>query len=205
MMLFGKVTDFSVRTNLRASAPLSRILNPFATPGFEELDRLVSTEFIASLPPLFKNGLSELESMYGGGGLDTDLYLVHLIPHAYVTFRLWGQSAHMSSSATITLHNPYIDFSDRQSMSTLRCVEASRGILAQHYTLASSSFDITRLHPFVTVRRSFRGRVRPRANVIVQICWYLAAVVQIQLCKYFIETGDTDREYGVWGVINVLR
>lgn len=39
----------------------------------------------------------------------------------------------------------------------------------------------------------------------VQICWYLAAVVQVQLCKYFIETGDTDREYGVWGVINVLR
>lgn len=45
----------------------------------------------------------------------------------------------------------------------------------------------------------------PRANAIVQICWYLAAVVQVQLCKYFIETGDTDREYGVWGVINVLR
>ena len=42
-------------------------------------------------------------------------------------------------------------------------------------------------------------------NPIVQICWYLAAVVQIQLCKYFIETGDTDREYGIWGVINVLR
>ncbi|KAI0286941.1 hypothetical protein BGY98DRAFT_942832 [Russula aff. rugulosa BPL654] len=171
MMVFGKVTDFSVRTNLRASAPLSRVQNPFATPGFEELDRLVSSEFIASLPPRFKNGLSELESMYGGGGLDTDLYLVHLIPHA----------------ATITLHNPYIDILDRQSVSTLRCVEASRAILAQHYTLASSSFDITRLHPFVT------------------ICWYLAAVVQVQLCKYFIETGDTDREYGVWGVINVLR
>jgi hypothetical protein len=85
MMLFGKVTDFGVRTNLRASAPLSRIQNPFATPGFEELDRLVAAEFIASLPPRFRNGLSELESMYGGGGLDTDLYLVHLIPHAYVT------------------------------------------------------------------------------------------------------------------------
>ncbi|KAF8481091.1 hypothetical protein DFH94DRAFT_441748 [Russula ochroleuca] len=171
MMLFGRVTDFSVRTNLRASAPLSRIQNPFITHGFEELDRLVSTEFIASLPPRFRNGLSEVESMYGGGGLDTDLYLVHLVPHA----------------ATITLHNPYIDFSDRQSVSTMRCIDASRAILAQHYTLASSSFDITRLHPFVT------------------ICWYLAAVVQIQLCKYFIETGDTDREYGVWGVINVLR
>jgi len=170
MMLFGRVTDFGVRSNLRASA-LSRIQNPFAMPGFEELDRLVSTGFVTSFPPRFRNAFSELESMYGGGGLDTDLYLVHLVPHA----------------ATITLHNPYIDFSDPQGVSTTRCVEASRAILSQHYTLASSSFDITRLHPFVT------------------ICWYLAAVVQIQLCKYYIETGDTDQEYGAWGVINVLR
>jgi len=82
MMLFGKVTDFGVRTNLRASGPMPRIQNPFLIPGFEELDRLVCTEFIASLPPRFRNGLSEVESMYGGGGLDTDLYLVHLVPHA---------------------------------------------------------------------------------------------------------------------------
>lgn len=38
-----------------------------------------------------------------------------------------------------------------------------------------------------------------------QICWYLAAVVQIQLCKYFIEISDTARESTVWGEINVLR
>ena len=82
MMLFGKVTDFGVRTNLRASAPMSRIQSPFLLRGFEELDQLVSMDFIASLPPRFKNSFSELESMYGGGGLDTDLYLVHLVPHA---------------------------------------------------------------------------------------------------------------------------
>jgi len=171
MMLFGKVTDFGVRANLRAEAPHSRSQSPWATPGFEELDRLVCTDFISSLPLHFRKNFSELESMYGGGGLDTDLYMVHLIPHA----------------ATITLHNPYVDFLDPQNISTSRCLEASRAIIAQHYTLASSSFDITRLHPFVT------------------ICWYLAAVVQIQICKYYIEMGDTDREYGVWGVINVLR
>jgi hypothetical protein len=38
-----------------------------------------------------------------------------------------------------------------------------------------------------------------------QICWYLAAVVQVQLCKYFIEIGDSEREATVWGEINVLR
>ena len=38
-----------------------------------------------------------------------------------------------------------------------------------------------------------------------KICWYLAAVVQIQLCKYFIEINDAARESTVWGEINVLR
>lgn len=41
--------------------------------------------------------------------------------------------------------------------------------------------------------------------VVSQICWYLAAVVQTQLCKYFIEIGDTAREQTVWGEINALR
>ncbi len=40
---------------------------------------------------------------------------------------------------------------------------------------------------------------------MVQICWYLAAVVQVQLCKYFIEIGDSEQESTVWGEINVLR
>jgi len=39
----------------------------------------------------------------------------------------------------------------------------------------------------------------------VTICWYLAAVVQVQLCKYFIEINDTERESTVWGEINMLR
>ena len=42
-------------------------------------------------------------------------------------------------------------------------------------------------------------------TVAAQICWYLAAVVQTQLCKYYIEIGDTLREQTVWGEINALR
>jgi len=39
----------------------------------------------------------------------------------------------------------------------------------------------------------------------MQICWYLAAVVQIQLCKHYIELGKTAAEEIVWGEINLLR
>jgi len=107
-------------------------------------------------------------------------------------------------STSITLHNPYVDFSDSQSTSASRCVQSARAILTAYYRLYETSLDITRLHPLVVVsvcscllsiyRLSFS-----------QICWYLAAVVQIQLCKYFIEIGDVSRETTIWGEINILR
>ena len=55
-------------------------------------------------------------------------------------------------SAAITLHNNYLNFKDSQSLSTSRCVNATRSILASYYSLSETSLDITRLHPFVTVR-----------------------------------------------------
>lgn len=169
-MLFGKVTDFNVRGNLRAPTAPSKNQNPFFLDGFEALDKLVYTDFLESLPHIYKNN-SGVTDAPEGSSLDTDLYMVHIIPHA----------------ATITLHNPYLDFTDPQCVSTSRCVNSARCILGAYYMLSATSLDITRLHPFVT------------------ICWYLAAVVQVQLCKYFIEIGDSERESTVWGEINVLR
>ena len=80
-MLFGRVTDFGVRTNLHTQAALSKTQNPFRLHGFEELDRLVYADFLGSLPPMYKDYLGNPIGLYGGG-LDTDLYLVHLAPHA---------------------------------------------------------------------------------------------------------------------------
>lgn len=74
-MLFGRVTDHSTRTNLRASQ--TKMQNPLQIPGFHELDQLVCVDFLESLPPTYKHlGLSET------GQLDTDLYMVHIVPHA---------------------------------------------------------------------------------------------------------------------------
>ncbi|KAJ7631002.1 hypothetical protein FB45DRAFT_793800 [Roridomyces roridus] len=170
VMLFGRVTDYNVRGNLRAPTAPSKNQNPFHLDGFKELDKLVCNDFLESLPQIYKNN-SGITDGHAGCAVDTDLYMVHIIPHA----------------ATITLHNPYLDFTDPQCASTSRCVNSARSILGAYYMLAGTSLDITRLHPFVV------------------ICWYLAAVVQVQLCKYFIEIGDSERESTVWGEINVLR
>lgn len=146
-MLFGRVTDYNTRTNLRT--PPSKATNPFNNPAFAELDKLVCVDFLESLPPAFKPlGLSASNS------LDTDLYMVQVVPHAYV---LLLRLSHISDqpallSATITLHNPYLNFNDLDSISTQRCVNATRSILAAYYSLSETSLDITRLHPFVTVR-----------------------------------------------------
>ncbi|KAH8835153.1 hypothetical protein DL96DRAFT_1573060 [Flagelloscypha sp. PMI_526] len=170
VLLFGRVTDYNVRGNLRAPTAPSSSQNPFYLDGFEALDKLVCVDFLESLPALYKhnNGVTDAPE---GNSLDTNLYMVHIIPHA----------------AAITLHNPYIDFTNPECISTARCVQSARCILGAYYMLSATSLDITRLHPFVT------------------ICWYLAAVVQVQLCKYFIELGDNERESTVWGEINVLR
>ncbi|KAF5390195.1 hypothetical protein D9757_002842 [Collybiopsis confluens] len=170
VMIFGKVTDYNVRGSLRAPTAPSKNQNPFFLEGFEVLDKLVSRDFLDNLPHLFKNS-NGVTDVPDGGSFDTDLYMVHIIPHA----------------AVITLHNPYVNFNDPNNASTARCILSARCILAAYYMLSATSLDITRLHPFVT------------------ICWYLAAVVQVQLCKYFIEIADSDRESTVWGEINVLR
>jgi hypothetical protein len=170
IMLFGQVTDFNVRGNLRAPTAPSKNQNPFFLSGFKELDKLVCCDFLESLPQIFRHNTGVTDAP-DGSALDTDLYMVHIVPHA----------------AAITLHNPYIDFTDPQNVSSARCVNSARCILSAYYILSATSLDKTRLHPFVT------------------ICWYLAAVVQVQLCKFFIEINDSERESTVWGEINVLR
>ena len=108
-------------------------------------------------------------------------------------------------STAITLHNPYVDFSDSQSTSASRCVHSARAILTAYYRLYETSLDITRLHPLVVVGIHSYLLFVSCLCPLSQICWYLAAVVQIQLCKYFIEIGDVSRETTIWGEINVLR
>ncbi|KAG8811590.1 hypothetical protein FRC19_003714 [Serendipita sp. 401] len=166
--------------------------DPRNAPGFQALDRLVSSDFLNSFPQPFRSCLGAAAPGGGGGGgapgfdgagmehgfgvypggIDTDLYVAHLVPHA----------------ATITLHSPWVNYADpTHCPSVARCMEAARAILDKYYLLTSTSFDITLLHPFVT------------------ICWYLAAVVEIHLCKRLIETGDLVGEATCWGEINMLR
>lgn len=77
-MLFGRVTDFNVRRNLRAPTVTK---NPFFLEGFDVLDRLVCHDFHENLPQMYKNNYG-LTDASGVNTLDTDLYMVHIIPHA---------------------------------------------------------------------------------------------------------------------------
>ena len=79
-MLFGKVTDYTVRLNLRPTE-VSKGDDVRLTSNFRALDRLVAVEFLGSLPHAYRNCLGVGEAP-DGTSIDTDLYLVHLIPHA---------------------------------------------------------------------------------------------------------------------------
>ncbi|KAG8848739.1 hypothetical protein FRB96_001018 [Tulasnella sp. 330] len=122
-MLFGRVTDYNTRTNLRPARPSATQTSrsngeaqsgsynssgdvqygvfkgdPRLAANFRSLDRLVAVDFLANLPVGMKSCLGVQQSapsMHAGRGydslppldidgsaLDTDLYLVHLVPHA---------------------------------------------------------------------------------------------------------------------------
>lgn len=80
-MLFGRVTDYNVRGNLRAPTAPSKSQNPFFLEGFDTLDKLVCQDFLENLPQMYKNntGVTDVPE---GSTLDTDLYMVHIVPHA---------------------------------------------------------------------------------------------------------------------------
>lgn len=80
-MLFGRVTDYNVRGNLRAPTAPSKNQNPFFLEGFDALDKLVCNDFLENLPQMYKNNTGVTDAPEGST-LDTDLYMVHIIPHA---------------------------------------------------------------------------------------------------------------------------
>ena len=90
VMLFGRVTDFNVRSNLRAPTAPSKNQDPFVLPGFTELDALVCGDFINNLPHIYRlnHGVTDVPSCKSP--VDTDLYMVHLIPHACVQLNSRG-------------------------------------------------------------------------------------------------------------------
>lgn len=81
-MLFGRVTDFNVRGNLRAPTAPSSNQNPFFLEGFDQLDKLVCMDFLESLPALYKHNNGVTDAPDGLGSLDTDIFMVQIIPHA---------------------------------------------------------------------------------------------------------------------------
>ncbi|PAV22367.1 hypothetical protein PNOK_0232400 [Pyrrhoderma noxium] len=172
VMLFGQVTDFNTELNLKTRFVAN--VAPHNDPSFRLLDRLVAKDFLGRLPPEY-SGNSYIKI----NCIDTDLLMVHLIPHA----------------ASITLHSPFLDFNDPQSLSTNRCIHAADAILDVYYTLNKAALSLPtsdfphllKLHPFVT------------------ICWYLAAVVKVQMCKFMIDRNEIAEEIRIWGEINAMR
>lgn len=81
-MMFGRVTDFNVRGNLRAPTAPSQHQDPFALPGFREMDNLVQHDFLQNLPHIYRFNIGITDVSGSAQCVDTDLYMVHMIPYA---------------------------------------------------------------------------------------------------------------------------
>lgn len=81
-MLFGEVTDHNTEYQLQHPTSPRKTDDPYVRPAFHDLDRLVAEDFLTSLPDEYKNYLFTLNHSQNPEAIDTDLYLVHLVPHA---------------------------------------------------------------------------------------------------------------------------
>jgi hypothetical protein len=81
IMLFGKVTDYNVRSQLRLPATPAKTDDPTMSPGFKALDNLVANDFLASLPLAYQDCLGHIIDPIQMT-IDTDLFLLHMVPHA---------------------------------------------------------------------------------------------------------------------------
>lgn len=81
-MLFGRVTDRNVRHQLR-TPPSDEWDDGNLSEDFRALDKLITRDFPESIPANFKNYLQNPEESQTG--VDTDLYMVYLTPHACVS------------------------------------------------------------------------------------------------------------------------
>lgn len=85
VMLFGKVTDHNTEYQLQHPASPCKTDDPCCRPSFKSLDKLVADDFLENLPAQYHRYLYDLGQCPETVGIDTDLYMVHLIPHAYAS------------------------------------------------------------------------------------------------------------------------
>lgn len=82
IMMFGRITDFNVRGNLRVPTAPNKHQDPFILPGFGDLDSLVHHDFLENLPHMYRFNMGVTDVSGSAQSVDIDLYMVHIIPHA---------------------------------------------------------------------------------------------------------------------------
>ena len=122
-------------------------VDPRRTPGFIEIDHVASM-FRQSFPLHLRNPIRD-------GRMDSHLYSASLIPHLYVIcfssplrFCLFM----FIHSAIILLHDPYAHIYSPGCVSAFKILEASRSILELIYAVCSTSFDVSLVDSFCSVR-----------------------------------------------------
>lgn len=82
IMLYGEVTDFNYLLQLRLPATPAKTDDPLQFDEFIELDKLTAEDFLANLPHEFKDCLGYQIEPLTTMSIDTDLYALHVVPHA---------------------------------------------------------------------------------------------------------------------------
>ncbi|KZT44473.1 hypothetical protein SISSUDRAFT_1012646 [Sistotremastrum suecicum HHB10207 ss-3] len=174
-ILYGKVMDFNTQQNIRKSSLTNRSDLKFSREIRNSAEFQALDRLVAH--DFIENIPHGFRNLLGVGEIAE-----------WPTFDVDLYLAHLlPHAATIALHNAFMDLSDANDLSTRRCQNAANQISHAYVLLESTSFEIRRLHPSVVV------------------CWYLAAVFYVQICRHFVQTGSAQAESETWTEINKLR
>ena len=127
-------------------------VDPRGSAAFIELDHIVSS-FRASFPSHLRNPIND-------NIVDNHLYTTCLMPHVWVLASDLNIMLEMTlfCRATVVLHDPHAEVRQSGCISALKILTAARAILDLIYSVWSTTYDITLLDSFCSVRRSFLFR-----------------------------------------------
>jgi hypothetical protein len=107
------------------------------------------------------------------------------------------------SSSNIVLHDPHADVRKSGCISALKILTSARAVLDLIYTVWSTSYDISLLDPFCSVRVTSLYSVL--SLPLFQFCWFSAGRVLVRFLQAAIEANSQDQISTLRGELDFVQ
>ncbi|BGP25902.1 C6 transcription factor [Rhodotorula toruloides] len=159
IILLGKAVQFTQRAPhvLRSAAEAMSLNDPIkdvrSTDAFKRIDAMIAT-FLASIPREYQFTHRQTPGVTPNVLTETRLCLTHAMSH----------------NAIILLHEPWVNSAGDQDESMRKCLTSANEILNTIFVIIGTSYEVSRLSPFINFCWAVAGRtfVRKLGMLMIQ-------------------------------------